>query len=243
MKDRVFEGDDVAAALRAATQTLGIELPQLRYVVLDEGRRPAPGVGAKTARVAVLMDATGRSTAAPPPARPPAAPPRAAASEAPAVPSDARNRALRVFEAFATAAGQPLEHEIQETPESLIFRISGPAEELLLSQGGEPLRALEHLLQRACGKDDSRRIQLISMRYRGERDAFLGQLARDLAVAVRGDGVPRETEPLNAYDRRIVHLAVEAEPGVRSQGVGEGAGRRVAIVPEVDGPAANPEVQ
>lgn len=238
MRDRVFEGDDVAAALRAAAETLGIDPPQLRYVVLDEGRRPAPGVSAQAARIAVLMDAT-RLTSAPAPAAVASAP----REEVLYAPGDAQSRAQRLFDAFARAVGEPLDREVQATPESLVFRVSGPAEGLLLSQDGEPLRALEHLLQRACGRDDTRRIQLVSRRYRDERDAFLGQLARGLAGAVRGDGVPRETEPLNAYDRRIVHLAVESEPGVKSQGVGEGSARRVAIVPIVDGPAANPEVQ
>lgn len=245
MKDRVFEADDVAAALSAAAQTLGIASPQLRYVILEEGRRAAPGVSAQPARIAVLMDATGRSAPAKPAAAIPAASPAAvepaASPEVDSAPADAGSRAQRVFDAFALATGMALQHEVQETPETLIFRVSGPAEALLLSNGGESLRALEHLLQRACGRDDARRIQLISVRYRTDRDAFLGQLARSLAAAVRGDGAPRETEPLNAYDRRIVHLAVETEPGVRSQGVGEGAARRVAVL--VDGPAASPEVQ
>jgi spoIIIJ-associated protein len=236
MKDRVFEGDDVSAALRAAAQALGIDPPQLRYVVLEQGRQAAPGVSAQAARIAVLMDATGASAPVPVVAR-------TAPEQASSAPADARTRAQRVLQAFARAAGEPLESEVQETPEALVFRVSGPAEALLLSQGGEPLRALEHLLQRACGRDDTRRIQLISMRYRADRDAFLGQLARSLAASVRGDGAPRETEPLNAYDRRIVHLAVETEPGVRSQGVGEGAARRVAVVPVGDAPPATPEVQ
>ncbi len=237
MKDRVFEGDDVSAALRAAAQALGIDPPQLRYVVLEQGRQAAPGVSAQAARIAVLMDATGASAPVPVVAR-------TAPEQASSAPADARTRAQRVLQAFARAAGEPLESEVQETPEALVFRVSGPAEALLLSQGGEPLRALEHLLQRACGRDDTRRrIQLISVRYRADRDAFLGQLARGLAASVRGDGVARETEPLNAYDRRIVHLAVEAEPGVRSQGVGEGAARRVAVVLVGDDPPATPEVQ
>ena len=55
-----------------------------------------------------------------------------------------------------------------------------------------------------------------------------------LAAAVRADGTPRVTDPLNAYERRIVHMAVAEEPGVVTYSVGEGSGRRVTIAREGD---------
>ena len=63
-------------------------------------------------------------------------------------------------------------------------------------------------------------------RYRALADE-----ARALAEDVRGDGQPRTTEPLNAYERRVVHIALTDEPGVSTRSVGEGAARRVTVAP------------
>jgi spoIIIJ-associated protein len=71
--------------------------------------------------------------------------------------------------------------------------------------------------------------------FREQRDAALAEEARRLAEAVRADGAPRTTEPLNAYERRIVHLAIGEVAGVITYSVGEGAGRRVTVAPAPEG--------
>jgi spoIIIJ-associated protein len=65
--------------------------------------------------------------------------------------------------------------------------------------------------------------------FQEKRDKALGDDARQLADAVRGDGVPRTTEPLNAYERRIVHIALSETPDVTTHSVGEGPARRVTV--------------
>ena len=73
MKDRVFSGRDVADALAAAGQALGLPPETLRYVVLEAGRAGGLGVGATPARIAVLLDgspAPASREPAPTPARP-----------------------------------------------------------------------------------------------------------------------------------------------------------------------------
>jgi spoIIIJ-associated protein len=145
--------------------------------------------------------------------------------------------------AFAEATGETLDVSFEDGDETLVVRVSGPGEALLLEDEGEPLRALEHLLQRACSREEPRRIQLTSVRFRSERDAYLKRRAQELAEAVRKDGVPRETEPLNSYDRRQVHRALQDLPDLKSFSVGEGAARRVTVAPRQPGPASNPELQ
>ena len=80
----------------------------------------------------------------------------------------------------------------------------------------------------------SRRLFLDCEGFREQRDEALRQKALGLAAAVRADGTPRLTDPLNAYERRIVHMAVAEEPGVITYSVGEGDGRRVTIAREGD---------
>ena len=97
---------------------------------------------------------------------------------------------------------------------------------------GEPLRALEHLLQRMYG--EALRPRVLRLRcegFRERRDQALGEAARALAAEVRACGEPRALAAMNAYERRIVHVALQDEPGIRTFSVGEGAERRVTIAP------------
>ena len=73
--------------------------------------------------------------------------------------------------------------------------------------------------------------------FRERRDLAIGEEARALAAEVRRSGEPRTLEPMNAYERRIVHVALQDEADVRTFSVGEGAERRVTIARAEPGPA------
>jgi spoIIIJ-associated protein len=76
--------------------------------------------------------------------------------------------------------------------------------------------------------------------YRDHRDHKLRERALELAKAVEADGKPRRTEPLNSYERRIVHMIVSERPALETYSVGEGADRRVTIAPRRAAGAGNP---
>jgi spoIIIJ-associated protein len=59
----------------------------------------------------------------------------------------------------------------------------------------------------------------------------LSEQAHALAAEVRADGKPRTTTPLNAYERRLIHVALSQVEGVVTYSVGEGADRRVTVAP------------
>ncbi len=67
--------------------------------------------------------------------------------------------------------------------------------------------------------------------FRERRDAGPARPALTLATAVREDGVARTTGPLNAYERRVVHVALSQVEGVVTYSVGEGSDRRVTVAP------------
>ena len=218
MRDQIFTGEDVADALAAAGASLGLPPDRLRYVVLDAG-----GVGprgeAQTARIAVMLDAgqPGASGARPAPAR---------AERA----GDVLARLRRIVRDLAEAAAVDLAAEASLEDDRLRLRLLGPGREMLLADGGRALLALEHLLQRSLGHDgEPRRFVVECEGFREARDAWLGTRAAELARAVLADHQPRQTEALNAYDRRMVHLAAAAITGVRTFSVGDGADRRVTI--------------
>jgi spoIIIJ-associated protein len=218
MSDRAFTGRDVPEALAAASQALGRPVERLRYVVLEAGTPGAHGTSGTPARIAVLMEGGAPRAAAP-----------ADIAGAPPEPGPVLRGLVR---ALAEAAGVDLAAEVEEGEGVLTVRVEGPGCPLLLEEDGEVLRALEHLLQRAATRPGSRqRVVVACPGYREQRDDSLRAEARALAQAVRRDGRPRETRPLNAYERRIVHIAVSEEPGLRTFSVGEGADRRVTVAP------------
>ena len=222
MKDPVYSGRDVPEAIAAACSALGVTASSLRYVILDPGRPAVLGVGPEPARIAVLLDGLRPGEIAP-------APPE----DEPEI--DPVEGAKRIVQAVARAADVEVTVEISSGDDAMRVRLSGPDRAFFLDDEAAVLEALEHLLQRMFAPFlESRRLLLDCDGYREARDEALRRKAVGMASAVRADGTPRVTDPLNAYERRIVHLALADEPGITTYSVGEGAGRRVTIAPEDD---------
>jgi len=221
VKDQVFSGRDVEEALAAASRALGLPREGLRYVVLDPGAASGRGLTAQPARVAVLMDRD-----APPPARP-AAPTPAARAE-----RDPRAGVRAIVRAIAEAAALEVSAETDETPDTLTVKIEGKDVSFFLDDDADVLEGLDHLLQRMYQRAlEPRRLVVTCEGFRVERDEGLRRTAQELAAAVRRDGVPRTTRPLNSYERRVVHVALAEEPGIRTYSVGEEGNRRVTVAP------------
>jgi spoIIIJ-associated protein len=241
MKDAIFVGRDVAEALELAARSLGLAPAALRYVVLEPGRAAGPGHSATPARIAVLLDSgrVGRvagPAALPSDAREPAAPQPARREPGPPPGGRDPQEALHALAArLGAAAGVELRLELREEPERLLARLSGPGAALFLVNEGEALQALDHLLQRSVARQLApRRLRLECEGYSEQRDARLAELARELADAVRRDGRPRSTGALNAYERRLIHVALGEDPELRTFSVGLGSERRVTIARKDD---------
>lgn len=229
MKDQVFAGQDVPAALAEAASALGIPAVELRYVVLDEGSEGGRGIQSTHARVAVLLDEA-------------PAPRDDEPEESWSPPSDARAGIRATIRAVAEAAGIDVSAEISETEKRVVVHIGGPDQAFFFGQEGrgDVLRATEHLLQRAYGMEFlPRPLRLECEGFQEKRDKALADEARQLADAVRRDGTPRTTEPLNAYERRVVHVTLNDATDITTCSVGEEPARRVTVAPTERGtPAA-----
>ena len=231
MKDQIFTGRSVSEAVEVAGRTLGLAPDAIRYVILERETPGALGMEGAPARIAVLLE-RGR----PGPVSP-------AASVAPAArpepPKDVRAAIRGFIRDLAELGGLDLTAEVEEDEHRTIVRLFGGDREVLLEEDGEVFVAVEHILQRAFSQAvHPRRFAVESEGYRETRDAALSARARELAESVRDDGHPRETEPLNSYERRLVHMAVAEVAGVRTFSVGEGADRRVTIARAEDAPAS-----
>jgi spoIIIJ-associated protein len=225
VKDRAFSGRDVAEAVALASKTLGVSPSALRYVVLEAGRPGGLGISASPARIAVLVD-SGR-----PERRSPAPDLGDDEEEEDNQPGDPQADVRALVRDVGEAAGLDLVAEIDSGKETFVVRLGGNDRRFWLGDGeAEVLQAFEHLLQRIFGPEISpRRLVVECEGYREVRDEALRGQARKLAAEVRADGLPRETPPLNSYERRIIHMTIAEEPGLSSFSVGEGSDRRVTV--------------
>jgi spoIIIJ-associated protein len=223
MRDQVFSGASIDEALALAARTLGLPRESLRYVVLDPGRPGARGLSATPARVAVMYDD-------PAAARPGA--PAPAFAPGPDAPGPVE-LLLGVLELLEDALEAPLGIEVrQDEEQGIVVRLQGPGCRWLLERDADPLAALDHLLRRALqAQGHPARLVLWCEGWRERRDERLRERAQELARAVREDGQARRMEPLNSYERRVVHMAVAEVGGLTTYSEGEGHERAVTIAP------------
>jgi spoIIIJ-associated protein len=231
VKDRVFSGPDVEEAIAVAAASLGLPRAELRYVVLDAGTAGGRGLKPTPARIAVFLQEAGAPAAhGRRPERAPAGPPPPDPEPDP----DALTRLRDTIRAVAEAGALDVAAEVEESEEAVVVRLRGADQAFFLAPEGrgDVLRATEHLLQRLYGEAlRPRALRLTCEGFRERRDEALVAEARRLAEAVRADGQPRVMEPLNSYERRVVHVALQGEAGVATYSVGQGADRRVTVAP------------
>ncbi len=105
---------------------------------------------------------------------------------------------------------------------------------VIIGRRGETLDALQYLASLVANENGGGyyRIVIDIGNYREKRESTLEALAKRTAGQVLRTGRSRSLEPMNPYERRIIHTAVQNIDGVESTSIGDGANRRVVIVPE-----------
>ena len=118
--------------------------------------------------------------------------------------------------------------------ETVILKLTGDKSGMLIGHRGEVMEALSYLCSLVANRGEGEYINLglDINHYRNKREENLTALAKRLAEKAARTGKSHTLEPMNPYERRIIHAAVSEVEGVRSESVGEGATRRVVILPE-----------
>ncbi len=104
----------------------------------------------------------------------------------------------------------------------------------IIGRRGETLDALQYLTRLFVNRanDNNKRVALNVGDYRARREETLRALAKRQAQRVLKYGRSSSLEPMNPYERRIIHTAIQEIEGVTSHSVGEGDRRRVVVTPE-----------
>ncbi len=124
--------------------------------------------------------------------------------------------------------------ELDETdPNFLRINIVSPEARFLIGRDGENLRALQQIGRALAGKKLDREFSFVIdvNDYQKSQLDFLKETARNLGREVAEQKVVRWLAPMNAYERRIVHMELANFAGIKTESEGEGEARRVVIKP------------
>lgn len=105
---------------------------------------------------------------------------------------------------------------------------------VIIGKRGNTLDALQYLTTMVVNKNTSEhvRVKLDTENYRERRQKTLETLARSLARKVKKTGRKVVLEPMNPYERRIIHYTLQSDPGVETHSEGEEPYRKVVITPK-----------
>jgi spoIIIJ-associated protein len=122
----------------------------------------------------------------------------------------------------------------QAEGEPITLDITGDDLGILIGRRGETLGAIQFITRLIVSHRTHQRTNIIVdvEGYKQRREHILQDLARRMAERVEQSGRPVELEAMPAYERRIVHLTLRDHPHVTTQSIGEGAGRKVTIIPK-----------
>ena len=147
-------------------------------------------------------------------------------------------RLLELMELEATV--QPQTFHTTNGEERIVspfaFDVTGEDLGILIGRRGQTLATLQYILRLMVSHQLKVWTPIVVdvEGYKQRRSEALQALAARLAEQVRSRGTPFTLEPMPAYERRIIHLALADHPDVTTQSIGEGDLRKVVILPDKD---------
>ncbi len=131
---------------------------------------------------------------------------------------------------------EELEMDIEVSDERVLVALHGDDTGLLIGRDGQNLAAIQYLAARIISRamEAQVRLSVDAGDYHLRQDSRLQELAVALADRVRQTGKPQTTRPLSAYQRRVIHLALQDDPDVLTRSSGDGALKHVVILRRKD---------
>ncbi|MGE5482157.1 MAG: RNA-binding cell elongation regulator Jag/EloR [Bacteroidota bacterium] len=200
-------GRTVDEAVIAALEELGVESEEVKVEVVGEGTRGLFGLGGRYVKVRV--------------------------TEVPAAEKLMR-RGRRFLEDVIRGIGVDAFVDGKVGDESVLqYSIRGSGAGLLIGRRGQTLDALQLLVRQVLSKstEDRFRVVVDVEGYRERQQRTLEALAQRMARQARLTGRPVALEPMNALERRVIHLALAGDPDVETHSEGKEPYRRVIIAP------------
>jgi spoIIIJ-associated protein len=197
-----FKGATIEEAKAAAAEKFGVAEAQIEFTVLEEPKKGLFGIGKTDAVVLAEYSPKTKGTIA-----------------------------TAYVKKILENMGVMNEVTLREEGENAFIDIIGDAGGAVIGRRGETLDAIQYLASMCANKGtkDYFRVTLDCNGYRTKREEILRDLAKKLSSGVLRTGKSASLEPMNPYERRIIHSAVSDINGVSSKSIGDEPYRRVII--------------
>ncbi|MBQ4258968.1 MAG: protein jag [Lachnospiraceae bacterium] len=196
----------VEEAITDACQKLGITSDRLEYEVIDEGSSGFLGLGAKPAVIKASVK-----------------------KEKGDVSEVAKEFLKEVFAAMEMEVVVTVSYD--ETENTMDINLEGEDMGVLIGKRGQTLDSLQYLVSLVVNKgaSDYIRVKVDTENYRQRRKDTLENLAKNIAYKVKRTKRAVTLEPMNPYERRIIHSALQGDKYVTTHSEGEEPFRRVVV--------------
>ncbi len=193
----------ISDAITEACQKLGVTSDKLDYEVIEEGSSGFLGIGSKPAVIR--------------------------ASKKCSVEDNVKNFLNDVFDAMNITVIVNVKYDEQER--TVDVDLSGDEMGILIGKRGQTLDSLQYLVSLVINKDteDYIRVKVDTENYRQRRKETLENLAKNIAYKVKRTRKPVSLEPMNPYERRIIHSALQNDKYVTTHSEGDEPYRRVVV--------------
>ena len=193
-------------AITEACQKFGVTSDKLDYQVIEEGSAGFLGIGSKPAiiKAAVKMEEM-------------------------SVEEVAENFLSDVFAAMNMNVA--VEVKYQEEEKTMDIELSGEEMGVLIGKRGQTLDSLQYLVSLVVNREteDYVRVKVDTEDYRQRRKETLENLAKNIAYKVKKTRRPVSLEPMNPYERRIIHSALQNDKYISTHSEGDEPFRRVVV--------------
>ena len=198
-----FSAKTVNDAITEACKALGVTSDKLDYKVVEEGSNGFLGIGAKDAQI----EAAVKNSV-----------------------SDVASDFLKdVFAAMNIIVVVDVKYNAENN--EMNINLSGDDMGVLIGKRGQTLDSLQYLVSLVVnkGNEDYIRVKVDTENYRERRKSTLENLAKNMAYKVKRTRRPLHLEPMNPYERRIIHSALQNDKFVTTHSEGEEPYRHVVI--------------
>jgi spoIIIJ-associated protein len=244
-KSYEFQGKSVDHALEKASDELDIPTEKIKHEVLAYGSSGIFGlVGIKKAKIKVFVDETKitKQKASMPQEKVPAPPVTKTTNPEEAPDTDRPRIEKKQIVAYGKDALLKIVKEISpdaivspdQEGETLLYNITGGDSGMLIGKRGQTLEAIQYLIEKMINKKSQERLRVaVDVEgYLEKRKINLQQMASRMAEKAKRIKKPVTIGQMNPHDRRIVHIHLKDESGVRTQSIGGGYYRKLMIFPK-----------